>query len=261
MRKCQQITFLIVLFFSNFIQARDHDLRSLDSLVQHLAEIANQHDGAPLEPIPIVGIGGCPGVGKTYFTRELAGLLREKGIRPLILPLHHFNLSPTERKEIGTEWDVRHFKMADLHHVLSIIHRGEKWIKKPTCDQLTGEIGEEILSLDDVDLILFEGLYALCSESPVDYFKYCELGIFLEARASDIFVWKWEREQKKVHPRTPEQFLKHINALFEEYRKNIEYSKKNASFLIEKDKTHRYHLEIRALSGDKHDSSQSCICQ
>jgi uridine kinase len=177
----------------------------------------------------------------------MIGILREEGINCIALPLDHFNLSPTDRKKIGTEWDIRHFKPKELEECLLAIFSGEKIVCKPTCDQLTGEIGSEVLDLEGVDLILFDGLYALCSDPTLHFFDYCASGIFLEAEESDIRSWKWEREQRKAIPRTPEQFAKHMEALLTEYRENIEYSKKNASFIIEKDGMHGYILKVRNI--------------
>ena len=68
------------------------------------------------------------------------------------------------------------------------------------------------------------------------------MGVFLEAKEADIHCWKWEREQKKAKPRTPDQFAKHMEVLLLEYHQNIEYSKQNASFIIQKDSAHNYKL-------------------
>lgn len=218
----------------------------LQPLLDALAEIAETHKQDPSKPVPLIAIGGCPGVGKTYFTKTLLTKLQEKGINCIVLPLDHFNLSPQERKKIGTEWDIRHFKVQELHKCLASIFSGEKSVQKPTCNQLTGEISSEILILSNMDLILFDGLYALCSEPPLNFFDYCSLGIFLEAGETDIYAWKWEREQKKTQPRTPDQFAKHMEALLLEYHQNIEYSQKNASFILRKDSAHGYELEVQS---------------
>lgn len=162
----------------------------------------------------------------------------------MILPLDHFNLSPKERKKIGTEWDIRHFKVEELHDCLTSIFLGSKYLQKPTCNQLTGEIGKETLELENVNLILFDGLYALCSIAPINFFDYCRMGIFLEADESDIYKWKWEREQKKNQPRAANEFEKHMEALLLEYHQNIEHSKENAFYIIRKDKDHQYTLEM-----------------
>ncbi|GAB4233873.1 MAG: hypothetical protein Tsb0021_12950 [Chlamydiales bacterium] len=234
------LCFFIVLLPQKIYSSQSTE--TIEALILHLIQKADEHKQNPFQPIPVIAIGGCPGVGKTFFSNLVLNRLRENEIRCIVLPLDHFNLSPSERKKIGTEWDIRHFKLEELHQCLSSIHSGEKLIHKPTCNQLTGEIGSEKLDLRDVDLILFDGLYALCSERPLNYFQYCSLGIFLEADEKDIYQWKWQRELKKSHQRTQEQFQKHMSALMKEYSLHISYSKKNADFLIRKDSNHHYHL-------------------
>lgn len=218
---------------------------SLQELKNYLYNVATEHRNHPSSAVPIIAIGGCPGVGKSYLAKMLVMDLEEKGFHAVVLPLDHFNLSPQERKKIGTEWDIRHFKPDELTTVLQAIANGQKNMQKPTCNQLTGEIGSEQLDLQEVDLVLFDGLYALCSCPPLNFFPFCQSGIFLEAETASIYAWKWEREQKKSTPRTPEQFLKHMAALMADYEENIAYSKENAQFLINKDSDHQYQLQQR----------------
>ena len=241
----QFVYFLLLPLFclSDVILEAEH--KSLAPLVEYLVDIATQHKVDQTKAVPLIAIGGCPGVGKTYFTKNLSLELHERGVNCMVLSLDHFNLSPEERRIIGTEWDIRHFKVSELQYCLASIYFGEKLISKPTYNQLTGEFGSEVLDLNNIDLILFDGLYALCTKPPINFFDYCLAGIFLEANKSDIYSWKWEREQKKVKHRTKEQFAKHMEVLFYDYHQNIEDSKKNASFLIKKDSKHNYELEIQ----------------
>lgn len=234
------IIFLTALFTT--IQAKE-SLQPLTPLLDYLIQVAEDHKINANDPVPVIGIGGCPGVGKTYLTQNLLLQLREKGVSCVVLPLDHFNLAPEDRKKIGTEWDIRHFKALELHTVLSLIHQGAKSIQKPICNQLTGEIGSEIINLANTDLILFDGLYALCTRNPLNFFDYCTSGIFVDADEIDIYKWKWEREQKKSRPRSPEEFQNHMLALIKEFEQNISYSRENACFLIKKDSLHNYHIE------------------
>lgn len=240
-KKLIYFLFVPLLFISSGLKGTE---AKLQPLIDALIEIAEVHQQDPTKAVPLIAIGGCPGVGKTYLTKNLLAKLQESGVNCIALPLDHFNLSPEERKKIGTEWDIRHFKVRELHECLASIFSAEKHVQKPTCNQLTGEIGTEVLVLNNIDLILFDGLYALCSNSPLNFSDYCSFTIFLEAAEADIYTWKWEREQKKTQPRTPEQFARHMEALLLEYHQNIEYSKKNANVIIRKDSNHNYELEI-----------------
>ena len=234
-KKLISISILPLIFLCPLINGSE----PLTPLIESLVEVAGRHKEDPSKAVPLIAIGGCPGVGKTHLTKELLNTLQNQGVHCIALSLDHFNLSPGERKKIG------HFKASELQDCLASIFSGEKIIKKPTCNQLTGEIGSELLDLSNIDLILFDGLYALCSNPPLNFFDYCLLGVFLEADKSDIYRWKWEREQKKTQPRTQEQFVKHMEALLLEYTQNIEYSRKNATFLIRKNAQHQ--LEVHVL--------------
>lgn len=232
----------LLISFSPCIHASDDEF--LSSLIQHLALVASDHKAHRENPVPIIGIGGCPGVGKTYLASVLADELKKKGVSFYILPLDHFNLSSADRKKIGTEWDLRHLKHQELHTVLDQIRTGEKHLTKPTYDQFTGEVGLEAFDLSNVDLILFEGLYALCSHEPINYYQYCLFGIYLDADEVDVYTWKWERDQRKTVPRTKEQFEKHMAVLIEEFHKNICYTKNNALYLIKKGGNHCYQMSF-----------------
>jgi len=190
MSQKKPICFLVIaiaLFWAHFGQASENETEPLAPLMEYLVEIAKHHQQEVLKPVPIVSIGGCPGVGKTYLAEILKITLQQKDIKCVILSLDHFNLSPADRKKIGTEWDIRHFKVVELQQVLQAIFQGQKLIEKPTCNQLTGEMGTELMDLNAIDLILFDGLYALCSEAPLNFFDYCFAGIYLEAEEANIY--------------------------------------------------------------------------
>lgn len=234
----------ILLSFTSLVAEEE----SLEPLYEYLLQVVEHSSNA--HP-PIVAIGGCPGVGKTVLTKKIYTALQEKGIRSQILPLDDFNLSPEERLKIGTEWDIRHLKVTELHACLSSIFAGASQVQKPFTNQLTGEAGYEFVSLEDIDLILFDGLYTLCDIPPLNFFDYCETGIFLDADVEDIRKWKWERELRKNKPRTPEQFVKHMEVIFNEFNQNVSYSRKNAYFIIQADSEHHYQLEKKGIKNDR----------
>jgi uridine kinase len=215
----------------------------LQPIVDCLEDLALYHQQHPEETIPIAAIGGCPGVGKTFFTRILAHKLEEKNIRFVILPLDDFNLPASERQKLNTSWDVRHLQVQEVHRVLREISIYKKKTLKPIYNQLTGESGVEILDLENVDLILLEGHYALNREAPLHFFDYCTVGIYLEASKTDIYQWKWERELKKKTPRSPEFFAQHMQEIFADFDLHVSATKDNAFFLVTKDSDHTYHIE------------------
>lgn len=229
-----RVIFLIFIGTASIMHADE-----LSSLIQYVEKIAIVHREEPSNAIPIISIGGSAGVGKTYFSLDLCKRLRERGIRCVVLHLDHFNLSPEERRKLGTEWNPGHLQTNQVHRALSAIAAGCKQIEKPFCNQLTGEIGTEILDLADVDLVLFDGIYSLSTEPPLDFFCYCNAGVFLESEEENITAWKWQREQKKAHSRTPEQFAKHMEEILFDFHQNIISSKRNATFIFHKDSDHQ----------------------
>ncbi|MFI5342756.1 MAG: hypothetical protein ACHQUC_00880 [Chlamydiales bacterium] len=228
------------------LQAEENSLRSLAPLLDYLTEMANHHRKNPTEPIPIVAIGGCPGVGKTYLNQLIFQELQQKSVRCAILPLDDFVLSPEEFMKLGVESDQNHrwFKRDALHACLSLIHSNVRLLETPTRDQRTQEVGLRMLDLSECDLLFFEGSYALCTREPLHFFIYAKAGIFIEASAEDIYQWKWEREQTRVVPRTAEKFAKSMEIVFSDFNQHIAYSKENARFVIRKDHLHRYTLEV-----------------
>ncbi len=240
LRKFVYFPLLFIFAVFSLLQADE-----LTPLVEIVEKIAIEHRLDPSTPVPIVAIGGCPGVGKTYFTNELLARLEEKGWHVAILPIDHFNLSPEERRRIGTEWDPRHLQSGKLHQVLAAIAEGQRQVIKPFCYQLTAAAGEEVLDLREVDLLLFEGLYALCTQEPLHFFSYCAIGIYLEADEADISSWKWQREMKKASPRSPEQFVKHMEDIFSDFHQNVSPSKENATFILYKNSEHQYKLALQ----------------
>jgi uridine kinase len=222
---------------------------TLSPLLDYLEKIATEHHSHSSSNIPIVAIGGCPGVGKTSIAKIINQHLEKRGITCNILHIDDFNLPAEERKKFTEEWGLSHFHHQLLHDVLKKMHENERQIAKPTYDQVTGKVGIEIVDLTSCDLIIFEGLYALCSLSPLDFFEYCDSGIYLEADEGNVTNWKWQREQTKTSPRSPEQFSKHMQAMLNEFQKNIAYSKRNAAFIVKKDGQHHYTLEEVGQAG------------
>lgn len=212
-----------------------------DDLVDHLqSKIATSNAS-----LFIIGIGGCPGVGKTTLATQLSERFASNSISSAILHIDDFNLPASERKNHG-EWNLNHLYLDRLILTLQSIVAGEKVICKPTYDQTTGLCGEEILNLSKVRVLIFEGLYATCSHGKLNFLNQCSQTIFITAHPKNIYLWKKERNEKRHVPRTEEEFNAHMAAMFKEYKENIEYSKNNASIIVQKDQNHRIdRLEIK----------------
>lgn len=233
---------LILIFSMSLIYSLEDNFKDLCKPIVEVASSLLYSN--PNDKIPIIAIGGCPGVGKTFFAEKLKTLLSSEKLVVVILKIDDFIKDKKTREQYGTGWDPRHLDSEALHRMLEKISTGELLITKPTLDEVSREHGTETINLSNVDLILLEGLYALSDNSPMNYLKYSKLGIYISADEEHILNWRWERETKKVNPKTFEQFKKHMEDMFLDYHLNVKPTKKNAHIIINKDKTHNYYLVI-----------------
>lgn len=203
-------------------------------------ELSDSYQTGNLKKIPILAIGGCPGVGKTVFAEKMKRALQEKGIQAAILKMDDFIKDTKTRSEYGTGWDIRHFDAQDLHQTMLKITSEEKKISKPTLSEVTREKGSEVLDLQGVTLLIVEGLYALSTESSLGFFDYANLGVYLEANLEDVYMWRWERELKKRAPKTPEHFKRHMDDIIKDFILHVATTKSVANYIITKDQGHNY---------------------
>lgn len=198
----------------------------------------NHAENAPL----IVAVGGCPGVGKSTISRLLQAELSARGMASVIISLDHYGLSQEERKLFASELDPRRIQWQKLHKTLLSIRAGENEVIKPTINQLTNEMGEEVLQLADVDCVLFEGLYALGDFPPMNFLQYADFAIYLETSLENIYDWKWQRELKKASPRTSQSFFNHMMEIVKDFAFHVYPTRKNADCIISVDAYHHYSI-------------------
>jgi|GEM_PF-5529513 len=192
------------------------------------------------EKIPIIAIAGCPGVGKSTFATLLSEELAQKNIQSFILGFDNFGKTQEEKKRLRNELDLMRINWDCLHSILEEIRLGKKEIKIPKVNQLTKERTEEILNLDEIDIILFEGVYTLSNDDPINLKPYADLGIYMETTTENIYQWKWEREKKKTISRTLEQFENHMTLIFEDFVRFVYPTKQNADWVIFANDQHEF---------------------
>lgn len=190
--------------------------------------------------ISIIAIAGCPGVGKSTFANLLLQELAQKNIKSVVLGFDNFGKTLEEKKVLRNELDIRRIHWEDLHSVLKEIKLGKKKIKIPKIDQLTKDRTEEILDFNEIDIILFEGMYTLSDNELINLRFYADLGIYLETTTENICKWKWEREKKKTTPRTIEQFEDHMALIFEDFIRFVFPTKQNANWVVFVDDQHDF---------------------
>jgi uridine kinase len=198
-----------------------------EQIVENIEYILNRE-----QKIPIIAIGGCPGVGKSTFATLLLQELSKKNIRSIILSFDDFGKTQEEKKELRNELDIMRIRWSDLYSVLEEIWVGNKKIKIPKINQLTKERTEETLNLTEIDLILFEGMYMLSNTDEIRLQPFVDLGIYMETTTENICQWKWEREKKKTNPRTREEFEAHMVLIFEDFIRFVFPTKQNADWVV-----------------------------
>lgn len=213
---------------------------ALHPLALDLLTLAREHSQNPSQKIPVVGIAGCAGVGKTTITNLLVQQLKNEGISCVVVV--HFDdwTNPREARQNG------YFNLEGIHEFFKTFLKGMPYIEKPVYNGFTGEHSSEVVDMRSVDLILFEGLLALSDEDPLkNYFQYCDRGVFLEANLADIARWK--RARPSSVQRTDEEFAEHMRVIFANYHEKIEPFKSNAAWIVLKGAEHAYTLEKSTL--------------
>jgi uridine kinase len=206
---------------------------SLSSLKTELVNLARDHAKHPAQKIPVVGIGGCPGIGKTIFTKLLAKEFQTLGISHRVVLFDDWT-NPAERRQKG------YFDLEGVHAFFAAFQEGKELIEKPTSAEFEDLYSTEVLDLRKVDIILFEGLFTLSGKDPMNYARYCDKGIYLDASRDDI--WRWKRDRPSTVQRTEEEFAKHMEAVFKALSQDIEPFKSQATWIVRKDADHGYSL-------------------
>ena len=198
--------------------------------------------------VPFISIAGCSAVGKTEFAKGLKIELEKEKIEVEILKQDDF-IMPNKAGcgNFAHPW-LNH---KEMHRVINDIKNGQLHISRPRYDWVSRTVTYETLDLTKVDIILFEGLYVLNSDSPYDFNRYANIHIFIDAAEEDIIKWDWQREKDSANscyiPMSKKKFNKTVVRNMRDYHKNIFPNKKKADFIIEKDKNHNYSLIVTRL--------------
>ena len=183
----------------------------------------------------IVGIGGGAGAGKTTFAEKLKLALEALQLNILPLGIDEFIRLGGERKRIGTEWDDRHVRLEEARDFLAQVEQGAMTVNRRIYDRSQPlELREVSVKLENIDIIIFEGLYALNSEPRLGgLVKYVDLAVYMHAPYDAMRQWRFEQELKKPKPRTKAEMEKHWQeGIIPDLYNNIYPSIKNADLVI-----------------------------
>lgn len=206
---------------------------ALRPVVDDLRQLAQNH-ALYGGKIPVVGIGGCPGVGKTYVTEILKKDLELRGVSCLVIHFDDWTNPPEKMHE-------HYFNLNGIHHFFAQMASGQQVISKPVVNEFTDARSEETVDLTHVDLILFEGLATITPLDEFNFAQYSERHILVDAPWESITEWK--RARPCTTSRTEEEFAAHMGLIKMFYDAYITPFRNQAHWIIEKDANHGYHLQ------------------
>lgn len=231
-----------LLIFLQFFFAPHSDALSpetfFDPLNQLYNEISIRVEKNSEQPL-IVGVAGGSGVGKSTLTKDLKKKLQQRGHRVFVLKMDSFFQYPWKRyrlqKNEKNEWGPEHVRLEEAERVLNEIAHGKVTILTDFYISETHPVLEPTeIDLIGVDIVLFEGLWALSSNPKVGNFhRFVNLSVYLEADIKDQYRWRLQREKAKEKPRSDEAFQQHWNlGILKDMQLNIRPSKSNADYVI-----------------------------
>ena len=220
-------------------------VRSIPPLLwETVAERIRAH--APARPF-VIGLAGRSGAGKSTLAHSIATQLRSRqGYEALVLGVDDFFKHPDERRLLG-EWGPEHVRIEEARRVLTEITARNpaietlKYSRQPAKDLYPWKI-----DASGVDIVLFEGLYAISSEKRLGAFvDFVNLAVFLRVTEVDSKRWRFQQEEEKPVSKSPAEMEKHwTEGIVPDTVDNVLPSGVNADIVIEVDAER--HLTIAA---------------
>jgi uridine kinase len=231
-----------VFFYCTTLYSVDYiDNASLiNAIVVPAQQLAFEHMQHRAMPIPVLAIAGCSAVGKTFFSQMIAHELRHRGVNVLLF--HQDDFLNKERTYAGFKIHPNLDHEA-MHLFLSRNQAGEKVIGKP-CLVKSDRLKYKLLNLEKIDLIIFEGIYALTGPETYDFVRYSTMRVFLDSSTHNIVAWHAARNKKRSFFKRlgSSEIRQHAECLLYEYAMFINPSKKNADVIVYKDAINSYRL-------------------
>jgi len=189
----------------------------------------------------LIGVAAPAGAGKTTtIVPNLKRALEEKGYNVLMVGLDEFFKSPEERAILGTAFDRRHIRWPDLVKFMSQVKKGFKRIVRlKHVRQPRRMLIRDIVDLEGIDIVIFEGLYAISSDERLgNLLRFVNFPIYIDVETEIIEEMKRLQEARNPNPRTEEQMRVLRADELRDTEENILPSRGNASVIIHKDEAH-----------------------
>ena len=190
---------------------------------------------------PVIAVTGCSGVGKSYFSRMLCSYFNKMGIKTRILKYDDF-FDPEPFEGAKNELHPR-FDWLRAHAFIQKIVGGEEVLEKPVWDNTGPKPFKkmEVFDLRGIELLIVEGILALCDENTYDLEKYSDVRVLLDAEDHSIIDWDWRRA-RYLETDSITEFIKLRTRELSEYRVLLEAAWPHADFVIKKEGDHTYHI-------------------
>lgn len=228
----------LAIFFSTYPKNTGNNRLQLIPIITDIKKLATAKKTDP--PI-FIAISGCSCVGKTFFADRLAQLLEQEKITVAILHLDDF-FNPLVVDPLAFNPYLEHQL---IHTTIQQIQAGVPVIEKPIWPEWGKKQKEkttELFNVSGIDIILFEGVYASCTNPPYDFAKYAAFSIFIDANDEDIIRWRWIRSHGYAAIMSAADFLKEQEEITR-HRAFIQSLRDTILYRIFKDKKHRYRVE------------------
>lgn len=185
----------------------------------------------------VIALAGRSGAGKSTLAKSLARELRSNGYEVLLFGVDDFFKHPDERRLLG-EWSYEHVRFEEARRVFAeIVDRNPaietlKYSRLPEKDLYPWKI-----DASGMDVVLFEGLYAISSEKRLGAFvNFADLAVFLRATDVDSKRWRFQQEEEKPVSKSRAEMEKHWTEGIEpDTAENVLPSEANAEIVIEVD--------------------------
>ncbi len=217
-------------------------LAPVSVLADRIAEGADAQKELNPEVPYVAAFGGAAGVGKTELLQKIKIALKRNGKNALEIGMDDFYHPPPDRgKEFGPGW----LRLDEARDFMRRVKSGEKKIRRLRYDRDVWkekqELVDEIVDLEGIDVVLFEGLYVIAEDDHTgNFLEFVDFPVYMKANLEHIRQWKSEQEKTRPYPRSEEDLDIHWKTeLMPDFQSNILPSKKNAKYIINVDFGHR----------------------
>jgi uridine kinase len=173
----------------------------------------------------VIAIGGESGSGKSVLAHCLSDRLQANGIGVVLWQLDdYFRLPPADnhaaRVESLANVGLQEVDMVLLQQHLDAFKNGATQVLKPISSYIHNRIAQEISLIDDAQILIVEGTYALCLDG-------IDTSVFINRCYKDTIAQRQARGRDEI-----DAFSEEILQIEHEI---VKKSGLNADFIVEKD--------------------------